>query len=275
MPIAHQDCEVRYRTADVRWSGRDIVPVRGAHMRENESPLDAIIPSFSQQDMGTCFQAFLADAGCAVVVCDAEGGIHYANRTALGLIGDPDDQSLIGKTLHEILPAQSADSRLALIRRALECEDSAPQVGLGATDGAWRRIVVRALDRSPKSERALIVCAPLSESITMADLVGPKQAFCETCVDLGPLAVLTEREMQVLRLIGLGLSTQEIADRLHRSKKTIEWHRVSLGSKMQVTNRVELARMALHAGLTWFEEEAITHIWRHADRKGPPPTDEV
>jgi DNA-binding CsgD family transcriptional regulator len=244
-------------------------------MRANQLPADFAFLNFSEQDLGTCFQAFLADAGCAVVICDAAGGIHYANRTALGLIGDPNDQSPVGKTLHEILPAQSADSRLALIRRALECEDGNPQIGLGATDGAWRRIVVRALDRTPKSERALIVCAPLAESITMADLVGPKQAFCETSVDLGPLAVLTEREMQVLRLIGLGLSTQEIADRLHRSKKTIEWHRVSLGSKMNVTNRVELARMALNAGLTWFEEDAITHIWRHADRKGPPPTDEA
>jgi PAS domain S-box-containing protein len=245
-------------------------------MRGNDHSADFAFNDFSQQDLGTCFQAFLADAGCAVVICDAAGGIHYANKTALTLVGYTGNDSAIGKTLHEIIPEQSADSRLALIHRALNCEDGQPQLGLGATDGVWRRIVVRALDRTPKAERALIVCAPLAESVTMADLVGPKQAFCETGVDLGPLAKLTDREMQVLRLIGLGLSTQEIADRLHRSKKTIEWHRVSLGAKMQVTNRVELARMALHAGLTWFDEDAITHIWRHADRKGGhPPTDEA
>ncbi len=245
-------------------------------MRANDFPVDLAKAGFSQTHMGTCFNAFLDDAGCAVAVCDPVGTVHFLNRTALALVGGDAVEAPIGKRLHDILPAHSADSRLALVRRSLECEDGQPQIGLGATDGSWRRIVVRAMDRTPGAERALIVCAPLAQSVTMADLAGPKQAFCETSLDLGPLTKLTEREMQVLRLIGLGLSTQEIADHLHRSKKTIEWHRVSLGAKMDVTNRVELARLALNAGLTWFDEDAITHIWRHADRKGAhPPSDEA
>ena len=44
---------------------------------------------------------------------------------------------------------------------------------------------------------------------------------------LGTLSSLTNRELQILQLIGDGLSTQEIADKLHRSVKTIEWHRVA------------------------------------------------
>ncbi len=245
-------------------------------MRANDFfPADPAHAGFSPAHMGACISAFLDDAGCAVVVCDPLGTIHYVNKVASCLINAESTDAVLGKRLHDILPAHSADSRLALVRRCLECEDCQPQVGLGATDGSWRRIVVRSMDRSPGAERALIVCSPLAQPVTMADLVGPKQSFCETSMDLGPLTKLTEREMQVLRLIGLGLSTQEIADHLHRSKKTIEWHRVSLGAKMDVTNRVELARMALNAGLTWFEEDAITHIWRHADRKGMLPPDEA
>lgn len=60
---------------------------------------------------------------------------------------------------------------------------------------------------------------------------------------------LTGREREVLRLIGMGLSTSQIATRLSRSMKTVEWHRVSLGSKLKVKNRVELARIAIAAGL--------------------------
>ncbi len=64
------------------------------------------------------------------------------------------------------------------------------------------------------------------------------------------MSALTERELEVLAFIGEGLATAEIARRLHRSAKTVEWHRRSLGSKLRVTNRVELARIAIRAGLT-------------------------
>jgi DNA-binding NarL/FixJ family response regulator len=74
--------------------------------------------------------------------------------------------------------------------------------------------------------------------------------------DLGVLGALTTREMEILRLIGKGLSTADIAKQLHRSVKTIEWHRVSLGTKLGVTNRVELARIAIRAGVVGLALEA-------------------
>ena len=61
--------------------------------------------------------------------------------------------------------------------------------------------------------------------------------------------------MEILRLIGEGLSTSEIAENLHRSVKTVEWHRVSLGNKLGVTNRVELARIAISAGLVTLKND--------------------
>jgi PAS domain S-box-containing protein len=60
---------------------------------------------------------------------------------------------------------------------------------------------------------------------------------------------LTEREKEVLALIAEGLSVAEIARRLHRSTKTIESHRLSLGRKLGVDNRVKLARLAIQADL--------------------------
>ncbi|GJQ30384.1 MAG: hypothetical protein HBSAPP03_22680 [Phycisphaerae bacterium] len=75
--------------------------------------------------------------------------------------------------------------------------------------------------------------------------------------DPGMLGVLTNREMEILKLIGLGLSSAAIAKRLDRSVKTVEWHRVSLGDKLNITNRVELARIAIGAGLVSAERPKV------------------
>ncbi len=66
---------------------------------------------------------------------------------------------------------------------------------------------------------------------------------------LGPLNILSPRELEVLALIGKGLQISEIASTLFRSPKTIENHRSSIGRKLGVTRRSELARLAHQAGL--------------------------
>lgn len=60
---------------------------------------------------------------------------------------------------------------------------------------------------------------------------------------------LTPREREVLGYIGRGFSLREIAETMHRSIKTVETHRASLGRKLGAGNRVELARAAIEAGI--------------------------
>ena len=60
---------------------------------------------------------------------------------------------------------------------------------------------------------------------------------------------LTPREKEILQLIGEGKSLLDIAQQLHRSLKTIESHRLSLGKKLNASNRVELAKIAIAHGL--------------------------
>ena len=57
----------------------------------------------------------------------------------------------------------------------------------------------------------------------------------------------------MLALIGRGYSIPQIAEKLFRSQKTIETHRQSLGRKLGVGNRVELARIAIQTGLSPLE----------------------
>ena len=63
------------------------------------------------------------------------------------------------------------------------------------------------------------------------------------------LMTLTPRELHVLTLIGRGLSRNEIAKVTHRSVKTIDTHRASIMEKLDINDRVELARYALREGL--------------------------
>jgi len=59
-----------------------------------------------------------------------------------------------------------------------------------------------------------------------------------------PLDALSDRELQVFRLIGQGRSTRQIAETLHLSIKTIESHREHIKQKLNLESAPELARRA-------------------------------
>lgn len=64
-----------------------------------------------------------------------------------------------------------------------------------------------------------------------------------------PFEQLSQRETQVMIMVTKGYSTQEISDRLHLSPKTVSTYRYRLFEKLNVTNDVELTRMAMRYGL--------------------------
>lgn len=55
---------------------------------------------------------------------------------------------------------------------------------------------------------------------------------------------LTDREFEILRMIGQGLTVAEIAEKLGRSAKTVEAHRANLREKLGLKRAAELARFA-------------------------------
>ncbi|WP_422925439.1 response regulator transcription factor [Singulisphaera sp. PoT] len=59
-----------------------------------------------------------------------------------------------------------------------------------------------------------------------------------------PIETLSNRELEVFRLIGHGLSTGEIATRMSLSNKTVETYRDRVRSKLNITSGTELARQA-------------------------------
>jgi two-component system response regulator NreC len=65
----------------------------------------------------------------------------------------------------------------------------------------------------------------------------------------GPPDNLTERELEILRLIALGHTNAEIGGQLYLSVRTIESHRAHIQQKTRRNTRAELVRYALDHGL--------------------------
>ena len=60
---------------------------------------------------------------------------------------------------------------------------------------------------------------------------------------------LSDREREVLRLLALGHTNQEIAEALFLSVRTVETHRAHIMQKLRISTRAELVRYALSEGL--------------------------
>jgi DNA-binding NarL/FixJ family response regulator len=60
---------------------------------------------------------------------------------------------------------------------------------------------------------------------------------------------LSDREREVLRLLALGHTNQEIASQLYLSVRTAETHRAHIMQKLRLSSRAELVRYALDQGL--------------------------
>jgi two-component system, NarL family, response regulator NreC len=65
----------------------------------------------------------------------------------------------------------------------------------------------------------------------------------------GPPDDLTEREVEILRLIALGHTNVEIGEQLYLSVRTVESHRAHIQQKLRRSSRAELVRYALDHGL--------------------------
>jgi len=63
------------------------------------------------------------------------------------------------------------------------------------------------------------------------------------------LESLTTRQLEVLRLLARGQSVKEVAKGLHLSEKSVDSHKYRIMSKLNIHDRVELARFAIREGL--------------------------
>ncbi len=78
---------------------------------------------------------------------------------------------------------------------------------------------------------------------------GVGAALAQAGHDHNGVAALSARERDVLRLLALGYTNQEIAHELVVSIRTVEGHRAHLVAKLGAVSRAELVRLAIRVGL--------------------------
>jgi two-component system, NarL family, response regulator NreC len=82
--------------------------------------------------------------------------------------------------------------------------------------------------------------------------LNPRLGAALATAALGPQAPpddLTDREVEILRLVALGHTNAEIAGQLFLSVRTVESHRARIGQKLSLSARADLVRYALDRGL--------------------------
>jgi DNA-binding NarL/FixJ family response regulator len=68
-----------------------------------------------------------------------------------------------------------------------------------------------------------------------------------------PIETLSDRELEIFKMIGQGRTTRQIAGELHLSIKTVETHRENIKSKLNILNAAELSREAVQ----WVMENGV------------------
>lgn len=192
------------------------------------------------------WNALIHDSGAAVAVFDADGWCHFANPVFMRMTGVKSMDDMRRISIEDRLQHDMAEERLAILRDVIRNGHS--QMFKDMRRGRAMVITARQFPNQPAFCLAVFRPADIPNWASDAEPTDVDTAQIRH-VDQGPIGVLSEREKEILALIGTGLTSAQIAKKLCRTIKTIEWHRSAIARKLNTKDRVALAQMAIQAGL--------------------------
>lgn len=217
-------------------------------------------PAWSPPTSDPLWNALIHDAAAAVAVIGGEGIITWCNALYLHLLGLERFEQIKGSSLEQRLGQAMASERLPILSEILRT--GKPIMIHDLRRGRALLLTLRRLDAHPPVILAVWRPADIPDwadaHVTDVPLAHIKH------VDLGPLAALSEREKEILAFIGQGLTSAQIAKKLCRTIKTVEWHRSAIARKLKTRDRVALAKLAISAGLCTPEFNARLNASNHA-----------
>lgn len=196
------------------------------------------------------WSALVAETAIGVSVVTTAGRVLYANDQLAQMIhptyaaGD-----LVGRAWDEYMPPDWVAEWLPVLRRVAGSRQSVMKRSIWR--GTQFYTTVRAIGEPGDADtRLLMISRPVSSAEEPVFLAAQGiEKLPADGIDLGPLDVLTTRELEVLALLGQGLSVEDTARLLFRSPETVKSHRKSIADKLGTSDRMKLASLAQQAGL--------------------------
>ncbi|MGH7244631.1 MAG: LuxR C-terminal-related transcriptional regulator [Phycisphaerales bacterium] len=199
-----------------------------------------------------------SDPMSGVAIFGTGGVVIWANPQLSKMFRGPDASPAqsMGRKLKEVYPESFANEVVSVIDQCAAAGKPALMrtIWRGEQMYTWVQPINADPDESGDgtgSKQVLTISRKVRGDENAKDLfpMVDFEKFDSKVIDLGPLDVLSTRELEVLALLGQGLSAADIAAVLHRSVKTINTHRESIGKKLKIDDRVKLAVIAQRAGL--------------------------
>ena len=210
--------------------------------------------------------AFDARGSMTVCAVDMLGRIRYAStlfrehsRRYYGWGGDDDSFTVDHLAMGDVAYLRE---RVDVLSKVLDAEGEPVRCielsGGRAIEHACRSVP----DPGNPNARLCVVASTPAVFTGPGCLAADQYNWLMVPTDPGFLGDMTHAELETLRLIALGHSTEEIAERLSRTKKAIERRRMSMRRKLGVEDRQALTRAAMQTGLGHLPESRLSQFVR-------------
>lgn len=195
--------------------------------------------------------------GVGVLIIDIDGLVLYCNEQARQIYYG-DDFDPVGMTIEEIEGAAFSGERMPVIRKVIE--GGQPMIIRHIRGGKQTEACLWPLG-APEGKPPRII-SMTRQGVLETEPGVDYQMIESKLVDLGPLDVLTRRELEVLSLVGHGVPLKTIAKELDVSQRTVERYRSDIARKLHVKSIADIARIvqAARLKLTDATQERL-HRW--------------
>jgi DNA-binding NarL/FixJ family response regulator len=191
----------------------------------------------------------LAAAGLDVVaaVADAESAVRIAPATRPDVVlMDLQLPGMSGVEATSALVGLDPAVRVLMLSSSGEDADVLAAAKAGARGYLVKSASARELlDAVQRTAAGQAVFSPGLAALVL----GEYRRLAATPAERESAPVLTDRETEVLRLVAKGLTARQVADRLVLSHRTVQNHVQNTLRKLQLHNKVELARWAIEQGI--------------------------
>lgn len=186
--------------------------------------------------------------GVGVSIMDSRGALIFVNETSQRLFFDRAGVDYRGKTVHDFHPPAFCEERIEMIGRVLA--EKRPMVIRHIYFGRRIESTLWPIDdRKPPYDRVVVVSHNHASEPLAEESETKFETFETRFIDLGPLDTLTQRELEVLVLLGHGLSVPDAAATLHRSPSTVQRHKEAISTKLAVHGQAALVSLVASIGL--------------------------